>query len=200
MTELDHDEVPTDPGDDSVVMRTIIYWVENNVLATTSPKGSRPCGHIERSKFGVWRLAFAVQRGAERRQVHFIDVDPMGTRSDRWPLYRLGPGVWDISKSIHVDGQFHGFVTVVGVPEPAPWETEHEPVVRSKETTGDDLVAFAKTWIERAAKAMPFTRTSLGFVIYRRPNIALLAMNESPEASAEFHEALLDHLRKRKAS
>jgi hypothetical protein len=190
--KLDHDEVPTDPCDDTVLMRTIVHWVGSNIEATTSPKGSRPCGHIARARDGAWRLAFAVQRG-EKRQVHFIDVDPMGTRADRWPIYQLGPGVWDLSKSVHAEGQYHGFVTVVGVPDPAPWE-KGEIVIASKEPTPDELVMFAKTWLERTAGAMPFTRTSLGLAIYRRPNIAFLAVNETVEASAEFRAGLVDHL------
>jgi hypothetical protein len=37
-----------------------------------------------------------------------------------WGMERLGPGVWTLDPSIIV-GDVHAFVTLVGVPEPAPW-------------------------------------------------------------------------------
>lgn len=39
----------------------------------------------------------------------------------RWNLVKLGPTVWKLAPSI-LDLQIHGYVTITGVPEPAPWE------------------------------------------------------------------------------
>jgi hypothetical protein len=69
-----------------------------------------------------WQLVFAVDRGKDRRQRHFVSVDPDAVQSDRWHLVKLGPTAWDIPQSIFVAGQIHAFVTIVDVPSPAPWE------------------------------------------------------------------------------
>ena len=44
-----------------------------------------------------------------------------GDRIEAWGLQRLGPGVWNVEPSILVDNSFHAFVTIIGVPEPAPF-------------------------------------------------------------------------------
>jgi len=53
------------------------------------------------------------------------DPEPFGWKPgmtlSRWGLRRLGPGVWTLSPSVHVHGDLHAYVTVVGVPEPAPF-------------------------------------------------------------------------------
>jgi len=41
-------------------------------------------------------------------------------RDPRWNLIRLGPTVWKLTPSI-LDARLHGYVTIVEVPEPAPW-------------------------------------------------------------------------------
>jgi hypothetical protein len=41
----------------------------------------------------------------------------------RWVLTKIAPGVWKPSQSI-LSPDVHAYVTVVGVPDPAPWE-EH---------------------------------------------------------------------------
>jgi hypothetical protein len=41
-------------------------------------------------------------------------------KNPRWNLKRLGPTVWKLTPSIF-DERIHGYVTLVGVPEPAPW-------------------------------------------------------------------------------
>ena len=38
----------------------------------------------------------------------------------RWNLYQLAPTVWKLTPSI-LDDRIHGYVTLVGVPVPAPW-------------------------------------------------------------------------------
>lgn len=43
-------------------------------------------------------------------------------RDPRWNLRRLGATVWKLTPSI-MDARIHGYVTLVEVPEPPPWET-----------------------------------------------------------------------------
>lgn len=45
----------------------------------------------------------------------------------RFVLYKLGPGVWKLAPSVTVPGMLHAFITIVGVPDPAPWETRADP-------------------------------------------------------------------------
>lgn len=109
-----------DPGDDSVVLRLYLSWlaVVRDVLQS---KGDA-VGTVHRTPEGIWELVFAVDRGQGRRQRHFIAIDPGLSRKQRWPLIRLGPGIWDIPVSIHIPGQLHAFVTLIRVPDLAPWE------------------------------------------------------------------------------
>lgn len=109
-----------DPGDDSVVLRVHSRWAQS-VQAVTQAMMGPPVSHVWRDEEGKWQLALSLQRG-KKRQRHFLDVDPDGTRQDRWGLMKLAPGVWDIPVSVVVPGQFHAFVTLVNVPDPAPWE------------------------------------------------------------------------------
>lgn len=39
----------------------------------------------------------------------------------RFVLYKIAPTVWKLSQSV-LDEKIHAYVTIVGVPEPAPWE------------------------------------------------------------------------------
>jgi hypothetical protein len=41
---------------------------------------------------------------------------------EAWGLEQLGQGAWDLSPSIQQPARFHGFFTIVDVPDPAPWE------------------------------------------------------------------------------
>jgi hypothetical protein len=50
--------------------------------------------------------------------VHF-DGEP-SVEPPRWVLWRLGPGVWKLSPSVK-DERLHAYVTIVDVPEPAPF-------------------------------------------------------------------------------
>lgn len=121
MSEMAARGPSTDPGDDSVVLRVHLHWLHSvpEVMTSAGP----PVGHVGRDQDGAWQLVFAVQRLPTRRQRHFVSVDPDRVRPNRWWMLKLGPGVWDIPQSIFFEGQIHAFVTLVGVPDPAPWET-----------------------------------------------------------------------------
>ena len=117
-------QVCGDPGDDTVVLRVIAWWHESTTAVLSSSSGP-DAAHVTRQDDGGWELVLAVQRSddAQRRQRHFVEVVTDGVvRPDRWQLVKLGPGVWDVLPSIHVPGQMHAFVTIVEVPDPAPWE------------------------------------------------------------------------------
>lgn len=120
MTGRGEDLVREDPGDASAVLRVYARWAKSVPEVAGSPTGPALC-HVWRDEEGKWQLALSVQRG-KRRQRHFLDVDPDNTRKDRWGLMKLAPGVWDLPQSVLVPDQIHAFVTLVEVPDPAPWE------------------------------------------------------------------------------
>ena len=112
-----------DPGDDSVILRVHLRWVDTVPLVMTPPSGP-PVGTVWRRADGIWELVFSISRGPRNiRQRHFVAIDPMGTRRDCWQMIRLGPGVWDLDPSLHVPTQIHAFLVLIGAPEPAPWST-----------------------------------------------------------------------------
>jgi hypothetical protein len=124
---LGHDEVAEDPGDDSAVLRAYLHWTASAAHVLAADAGPHPLCCVQRQNGepdGLWELVLSIGRASQppRRQRLFVAVDPSGRAADLWPMVRLAPGVWDLPKSIHAPGQFHGFVTLLGVPDPAPWE------------------------------------------------------------------------------
>jgi hypothetical protein len=117
--------VSRDPGDASVVLRVLLQWVDTPEEVTRAAQNEPPLGHVQKEAEGSLLLLWSVPRGNGKRQRFFTHVDQIESgvarREDRWPLMRLGPGVWDVSTSIFVEGQVHAFVTLVNVPEPPPW-------------------------------------------------------------------------------
>lgn len=122
--KLDSDRhAAQDPGDDSAVLRFYARWAPSVADVTRAKLGTEPLAHVYEQggdEGGGWMLALSLDRGDSHRQHHFIAV--LGPSS--WPMARLAPGVWDLPRSIHVPGYFHGFVTVVGVPHPEPWRVK----------------------------------------------------------------------------
>ena len=53
-------------------------------------------------------------------KVH-LDGEPSRGSPPRWVLFKLGPTVWKVSPSV-LDEKIHCYLTIVGVPDPAPWE------------------------------------------------------------------------------
>jgi len=83
-----------------------------------------PCGTVFERDGGavelLWRLGLhstllstrvVVGQSRNRQDGH----------QDEWGLMRLAPGVWKLSPSV-VEGEFHGFLTLIGVPDPAPFQ------------------------------------------------------------------------------
>ena len=115
--------VSNDPVDASVVLRVLLQYVGTPEEVTRAKSGP-PMGYIRREEDRSLLLMWSVPRGNGKRQQFFTQVDCIEAhRKDRWPLLRLGPGVWDVPTSIFVEGQIHAFVTLVGVPEPPPWSS-----------------------------------------------------------------------------
>jgi len=113
-------DAPPDPGDDTGILRAYLHWVGSVAEVTRSPAGAA-LGCVYKMD-EHWNLVFAIDRGPSRRQRHFVQLSLAEDDAEGWPLVKLAPGVWDIPTSIHIEGQFHGFVTLLGVPSPAPWE------------------------------------------------------------------------------
>ncbi len=111
-----------DPGDASVVIRTYLQWVDSTEAVTQSRTGEGKA-HVAHQADGL-QLCFAVQRGPKKRQVHFVNVSTDLLQLDSWGLIKLGPGIWDVAQSIYVEGQIHAFITILHVPDPAPWESD----------------------------------------------------------------------------
>ena len=112
-----------DPGDDSCVLRFYAAWVPSMEIAIGGSFADAPTVHARRDANGTWELGMSVPRGDGRRQRHFIAFSPDAVkRPNRWNLVKLAPRVWDMPASVHVPGQMHAFITLLGVPDPAPWE------------------------------------------------------------------------------
>ena len=53
-----------------------------------------------------------------------IDVHFSGSpclKPPRWVLLKLGPTVWKLAPSILTE-KLHAYITIINVPDPAPWE------------------------------------------------------------------------------
>ncbi len=70
-------------------------------------------------------MALAVNHKGEKVQV-MLELHADGAPED-WPVrflvYKLAPTVWKVAPSLTVPGMLHAYLTLVGVPSPAPWES-----------------------------------------------------------------------------
>ena len=48
--------------------------------------------------------------------------EPRIGRDPRWNLVQLGSTVWKLTPSVK-DEHIHGYITIFGVPDPAPWRS-----------------------------------------------------------------------------
>lgn len=82
----------------------------------------------------LWNFHFKVHKRdgkAVTTQIPFNANGPrvvLGDQLLRWGTIHMGPGVWVLSESIHVEGYYHGFVVLRGVPEPAPWLPKYQSI------------------------------------------------------------------------
>lgn len=108
-----------DPGDDSGIFHAILSWEKDAMEQRSLAVGH--LGFVKRADDGAWMLFVNVNR-TKKRQYHFFQIDPTGSRADCWKLLRLGSGAWTVLPSVHVPGQMHAFLTLTNVPEPPPWK------------------------------------------------------------------------------
>lgn len=50
-----------------------------------------------------------------------LDGEPDNGPPPRFVLLQLGSTVWKITPSLFVPSLVHGYITIINVPEPAPW-------------------------------------------------------------------------------
>jgi len=112
-----------DEGTDSQILRVVCQWVQTPEQALIASFGTGSFGTVVRRSDGRWEAVLSFDRNVERkqRQRHFVALNMGGVRRHPHDLQRLDAHAWDISPSVHFAGQFHGFVSLVGVPEQAPW-------------------------------------------------------------------------------
>jgi hypothetical protein len=111
-----------------VIYDLVVHWSEGPMVDVRP----LPMGRIVRQPNGALELLLVVPDGRKR---HLIVVplsgDENATGMDgegkavpgqvmSWGIIRLGPGVWKPVPSIH-HAVIHAYLTVIDVPEPAPW-------------------------------------------------------------------------------
>jgi hypothetical protein len=123
-----------DPGDDSVVVRATLKWQDepatrNRTYAGAASGNGQPWETLDASVIvSLYRL------GAFR--VYFLPIamdGKPGTREDgrfAWALTRLDTHTWDVTPSVHFPSQLHGHLTLIDVPDPAPWASAMEEASR----------------------------------------------------------------------
>lgn len=125
MTEMGKHQVHEDTGDEKTLIRVYLAYEPDIRIVLGAPIGTASIGCVNRLRDGSFELTFSIDRGpviARKRQRHVVKVDPFLRHGNMWPVIKLGPGIWDLPTSILIEGQFHGFVTIIKAPEPAPWE------------------------------------------------------------------------------
>jgi hypothetical protein len=79
-----------------------------------------------RAQDGRWDLILVLFRGDGERIQVALPINPGGPpvvvneEMTKWGFVQLGPSVWALVPSLDT-GNYHGFVVVRNVPEPAPW-------------------------------------------------------------------------------
>ncbi len=100
---------------DHVVLHLVLRWTERAFAAPNT------------ARWKPGQLAIlAVNHHGQRVQTWLDNVHADGAPADgpppRFVLQRLGPTVWTLAPSLVVPGALHAYVTLVDVPDPAPWE------------------------------------------------------------------------------
>jgi hypothetical protein len=110
------------------VMHLIAQWTDRVIGSPASPSASQPLARIVDE--GKTLLMGLIDQESRQHIFSFpCRVGPplpptyrkQGDKIESWGLQRLGPGVWNVEPSILIDNIFYAFVTIIGVPEPAPF-------------------------------------------------------------------------------
>jgi hypothetical protein len=111
-----------------VVLDLVLKWAERIGTAGTATVRDGAMTYAARNHRGEFTMSSV--------DVHFVG-EPSSESPPRFVLYKLHPTVWKLSPSVVTD-QLHAYLTIVGVPDPAPWES-----VADRET------AFLRQYMER---------------------------------------------------
>lgn len=102
----------------SVVLDVVLTWAD-----TIGEQGR--CKVVYTPEADTWSLLMGLRNHLNEKFLHGVvvhfDGEPVAGTDPRFMLRKLGPGVWKLSPSI-LAPKIHAYVTLIGVPEPAPWE------------------------------------------------------------------------------
>lgn len=94
---------------DKVVLDIVLQWGSGVRMVCATPLRFLLAGHNH------------LDRPFQQFIEPHLDGKPEDGPPPRFVMYRLGPGVWKITPSLYVPTMVHGYLTLVDVPEPAPW-------------------------------------------------------------------------------
>lgn len=110
----------------SIVLDLVLEWAEKIGEQGTAKITRHELRHAEEAPVEVvWSMVMFVRNHRDEKLqlgavIHFDDAPKDGVEP-RFVLRKLAATVWKLSPSI-LQPNFHGYVTLVGVPDPAPWE------------------------------------------------------------------------------
>lgn len=114
-----------DPCDDNVILRVIARLSDKSAF---EHKGKDAVASVVKDDADwAWRILLATERD-EKQFYYVIPISSAGWAGKRpdgsfcWAIVQLGPTVWEVLPSVHIPGQLHAYVTIIGVPSPAPWQ------------------------------------------------------------------------------
>ena len=111
-----------------VVLDLVLKWSERIGTAGTATVRNGSMTYAARNHRGEFTMSSV--------DVHFTG-EPSSGLPPRFVLYKLHPTVWKLSPSVVTD-QLHAYLTIVGVPDPAPWES-----------VADREIVFLRQYMER---------------------------------------------------
>lgn len=80
-------------------------------------------GRVGTAKLNGHSLIVTAQNHRDEFVMATVEINLEGKASidpPRFVFFKIGPGVWKLAPSIKHD-KLHAYITVVDVPEPAPW-------------------------------------------------------------------------------
>ena len=113
--------VAESPSD--VVLDIVLRWAWAETIGAL---GARVMADEPGNPESAWKLWFVTKnhRGeyvSLSARVHFEGKPEEGPPA-RFVLGKLGPRVWKLAPSVLEQGRLHAYLTIVDVPDPAPWE------------------------------------------------------------------------------